>query len=72
MGKPRPLEKKVKSAPNRKKGSTDCRTQSDWSGGGVREQVVQMDVVMMEGEESQKRKKSSKTQNVHKTREQSG
>lgn len=73
MGKPRPLEKKVKSAQEQgKKGSTECRTQSDWSGGGVREPVVRMDVVMMEGEESQKRKKSRKTQNVDKTREQSG
>lgn len=68
MKKLRPLGKK--SAQKRKKGSTECRTQSYWSGVGVKE-YGWMDVVM-KGEESQKRKKSSKMQNVNKIGEQSG
>lgn len=69
MGKSKPSERKGPRTEER--GSRECRTQRYWSGAEVKEWVVRMDVVM-KGEESQKRKRSSRMQNINQTREQSG
>lgn len=55
-----------------KNGSTECQTQSCWSGVGVKGRVRLDGCHEMKGEEIQKRKKSSEMQNVAKIREQSG
>lgn len=64
-------EKKVKSAQNRKRGSKECRTQLLVGSGSQR--VGGSDGChVMKGGESQKRKRSSRMQNVNKTRGESG